>query len=545
MKNILKDIVGIEDFKTHKLYFFVKIIVSLIFALTILLDSMITFSGNINGSISETYFNNIEAKNIIIFFACWIITYIVLGCIQVIINKIEKTIYKKENKPKKKRVYFLILAIIIICWLPYILSYFPGGVFSDTADSINQAEGVKEYKNNNPLLYTFILKAFIELGNGSIQTGMELFTIFQFLVMAIVVSYAIFWLYKRNVSTTYIVLATAFFGLFKLIPMYAISIWKDTPFCIALLALTIFLAETIYQDGKNLEKISGIIKYAILMFFVVFLRNNGLYIAVAITLILMIVYRKKLIKNLKCFSIMSVIGIVAVFIVQGPIYNKLNLNSPIVESLGVPLQQICYVVATDGNLSQEQKEFIENIYPEESIKQMYKPCIVDSIKFDEEFNRQYLEDNKIEFLKIWGEVLLQNPVKYIQAYLLNSMGFWDVNKATFDGYISPEIWNYVDLLFGINQNDIIKNTTGVSIKNIIYPNIPISSAIYLFIMIFSAIFVIYKKRYKNLIIFLPAFFTWGTIMLAVPLAFSLRYVFTLLLVIPFVLLAPFLKQEKE
>ena len=64
-------------------------------------------------------------------------------------------------------------------------------------------------------------------------------------------------------------------------------------------------------------------------------------------------------------------------------------------------------------------------------------------------------------------------------------------------------------------------------------------------MIFSAIFVIYKKRYKNLIIFLPALFTWGTIMLAVPLAFSLRYVFTLLLVIPFVLLAPFLKQEKE
>ena len=140
---------------------------------------------------------------------------------------------------------------------------------------------------------------------------------------------------------------------------------------------------------------------------------------------------------------------------------------------------------------------------------------------------------------------MQNPVKYIQAYLLNSMGFWDVNKATFDGYISPEIWNYVDLLFGINQNDIIKNTTGVSIKNIIYPNTPISSAIYLFIMIFSAIFVIYKKRYKNLIIFLPPLFTWGTIMLAVPLAFSLRYVFTLLLVIPFVLLVPFLKQEKE
>ena len=64
-------------------------------------------------------------------------------------------------------------------------------------------------------------------------------------------------------------------------------------------------------------------------------------------------------------------------------------------------------------------------------------------------------------------------------------------------------------------------------------------------MLASMIFTVYKKNYKNLLMYLPALFTWGTIMLATPIAFSLRYVYILVLMIPLDFIIPFLSNEKN
>lgn len=549
MKDILAKLIGIDTLKNNKLYFFCKIILSLIFAITITLDSMLVFQGSVFGSLNEIHFINFTFKNLLIFLVAWIGTYVSISIIEYIVDKLENTIYtKKTRKNKNIKMYFIFFAIILVCWLPYVLSYFPGGIYADTIDSIKQATGEKPYSNNNPLLYTFILKTFIIIGTalgGGLELGMKIFTVAQVLVMAGVISYSIYWLYKRNISAKYLSLVTAFFGLCRLVPMYAISIWKDTPFCIVLYMFSIFLAETVYQNGKNLEKIRGVIKYLILSVLIVFLRNNGIYIIVAITLILIIMYRKNIFKGLKVFSLTAIIEIMICLVIQGPIYSHYKLTTPFVESVGVPLQQICYVVAEEGNLTEDQIQFINGMYPTEQIKQEYNPCIVDKIKWKVGFNNEYIEQNKTEFFKVWFKVFLQNPISYVKAYLLNTIGFWDVNKATKDGYISPMMWENKDEVIGIKQVDYIKTVTGQSIRDIITPSNAVSPAIYLFIILCSSVLVIYKKRYKNLLIYMPAFLTWATIMIAAPLAFSLRYAYILLLMVPMSFVIPFLKTEGE
>ena len=64
-------------------------------------------------------------------------------------------------------------------------------------------------------------------------------------------------------------------------------------------------------------------------------------------------------------------------------------------------------------------------------------------------------------------------------------------------------------------------------------------------MLTSMIFAIKNKNYKNLLIYLPALFTWGTIVLATPIAFSLRYVYILVLMIPLDFVIPFLQKNNN
>lgn len=548
MKDNIKKILGIGEIKNNKLYYFMKIVLVTIFAGTIFLDSILTFSGSVFDKVNQIYFLEIEVKNVMIFVLTWIISYLVISLIEIILPKIEKTVEtKKEIKTKNKRIFFIALFVLLICWAPYYLSYFPGGIYSDTTTTINQVLGAP-LNNHNPILYALIMKVFIMIGmkiQDGLQLGIELFTVFQIIAMAITLAYFIYWLYQKKVSTKYLVITTLFFSFCRLIPLYAVSLWKDTPFCIALFWYILFIAETILQNGKNLEKMRNVFLYIILLILVAFLRSNGIYIAILTTFILILIYRKNIIKKLKKFTISSIITIMLIWIIQGPIYNYYGLSTEFVENLGVPVQQICYVVAKDGNITEEQKEFINKLCPIDVIKENYTPCIVDSIKWNEEFNGKFLEENKGEFFKVWFQLLIQNPMGYIKAYLINTIGFWDVRQATLDAYVNPEMWSGVTENLGIKQNNYIEKTTGGSIRTILKPTFAVSSAIYLFMMLLSMLIVIYKKQYKKLVIYLPGFLTWLTIMIAVPLAFSLRYVYILVLMIPFYFIIPFLKIDKD
>ena len=551
----------IDNFKQNtKLYIIIKMLFSLAFSAMLLLDRKLVFGDYNNANITEVYFKTIDVKDIIFFIGMIVITYIAISIIEIIINLIGKKIWKKdipenneETKYKKAKgigIYCLILVLIIITWLPYILSAFPGGIYTDTATSILEATGIERLYNHHPILYTLLIKGAIQIAGGNVQIGMSIFTVFQVITMAAVYAYLVYWLYKKNVSKIYVILTMMFFMFFNLIPLYAMSNWKDSLFSAAALAYMIGLMEIIYQDAENLTKIRNIITYVILIFFVSFLRNTGLYIVTAATICILIVYRKNIKDKLKKFTIISSIAILLFYIIQGPIYKALNLQGEKSESLGIPLQQIFYVVNKDGKLTEEQKELINEICPIEiATAGFFTPYTIDNIKWNKSYNEQFVEENMGSILKVWLEILIQNPKLYVAEYLFNTLGFWDINKA-----ITSQHINYINYLnygntqpfYGITQTDYIKKMTGVSIQNRLATiDIYISAAVWAWIIMLSMILVIKNKKYKNLIILLPAFFVWGTLMIATPIAFTLRYAFVLILAFPLTIIVPTMPQKKE
>lgn len=557
-----------EKKRNKIIYNTAKVILVTIFAFTIFLDSSLVFTKDLRALSNQIFFSTITKKNVLAFVLSWIFAFLLITVIEFVINKTEKNIIddnsdiidnekekslenKKELKNKKIKTFFLIFGIILLLWSPYVLSYFPGGLFSDTLTSIRQCFHYISYDNANPIVYTMIIKFFLCIGKlvNNYQIGIDLFGITQVLFMAGVLAYFVCWLKEKHFSNIVLVLVTVFIGCFKLIPMYAISLWKDVPFSLVLFLYILKTIDIVSSNGNILHNKKDIIQYSILLFATSFLRNNGLYVTLAMTLIIILFYHKEKIKK---FAIVSLVSFIAIFAIRGPIFTLIGLNSPSSGAAtgswnAIMVRQIFYTCVRDGNITDEQREIINKMCKIDTLKESYAPLLLDNTTVHPEFDSTYIATNSGEIRKLWLQLFKQNPSKYIESYLLSTLGYWDVNKQFHDAYVSNFMWPTTPTVFGVVQTDLIKKFTGVSIIDEIKITKLYSSALFLFMMFTSALFTIYKKNYKNLLMYLPALFTWGTIMLATPISFSMRYVYILVLMTPLDFLIPFMsrKQTKD
>ena len=225
----------------------------------------------------------------------------------------------------------------------------------------------------------------------------------------------------------------------------------------------------------------------------------------------------------------SCIIILLAIIVQNPIYDKLGLNSDTsTESLGVPMQQVAYIYTTGGTVNEKELKVLDTIMPLANWNELYNPIVADYIKFDPSFNREYMEENSAEFLKVYVSLVLKNPVKAVKGYLLETMGFWDITKNSPTAYICNTHFGNAEYF----MSDYFDYYFGFSFKEYVEPRNYISSAIFVWIMLGAIFLCLSKKEWKGIICMLPTLGLWLSIMIAVPVAFSFRYVYAIFLCVP-------------
>jgi len=187
------------------------------------------------------------------------------------------------------------MLILLLCWLPCLLTFYPGGVYSDTVASLSMASGESSLSNHNPILYTLSWRAILWLAhmfNLSDYFGLFMYTCFQSLAMAAVGAYFLYSLYKKGFSNAMIILSLAYFGLFNIIPLYLVSLWKDTPFAIIVFLFSTFLFNIFWNKNseKKLFDCYHIFIYCILSYLLAFARNNGFYVFVLFSVVLVIYF---------------------------------------------------------------------------------------------------------------------------------------------------------------------------------------------------------------------------------------------------------------
>ncbi|MBO0431816.1 DUF6020 family protein [Enterococcus sp. DIV0660C] len=525
------------SFKQPRLAF-LNVIFSMIFALTLMTKNRIHFE-RVSGNYHETTIDSFGIFQFTLFVAMLFYFFLILQYAQILLPKMKVKLERFETQYFSFGRYFIFFTLLLlICWSPYALTLYPGVVLPDSLSSVAQAMGDQPINNHHPVLFTLIVKFFVhDLPTKSINHGVFLFSIIQSILLATTISYSLCWLLKKKVNKFVILLATSYFALAPVFPIYALNMQKDILFSIACLLFSLTLFDFIVESKVNFTRKLVIILFALLT---TYLRNNGLYVVVGTGIIALVIS----LKNRQIKAISQVIAgylLLTVLVIQ-PLMTRYAVPTASAERLGVPMQQITRAIVMDGDLAKDDLALMDKILPLQDYE-AYTPSLADSIKWHKNFNNTFLDEHNKEFLLLWGRNLPKNLSIYTDAYILETFGFWVPGVKNNYGFLDTRVNtnNY-----GITQINLIERFMGISsTTKLIDARNFLGSGTLLWLLIFSVFLLLSQKKYRFLLLLSPGILVFLTIMIATPVAFSLRYVFILALGLPIYLLIPFIKFDFE
>ena len=537
-----------EKAKSHLLA--LPLLFSAVLSGAIVLDGNTIMRGDLAGGIEENYISSFTLQDGVLWLFLTVVLYILLLGLTGIYKKYSALFFdKKEKTDHPARLFLVVFLIFLVAWLPYVLTYFPGAVFADAFDSIWQGT-VNAYSNHHPVLYTLWVKLCMEIGNalqGTVSAGVFVYTVSQTICMAAVMAYFVLWLRQKGVNGFYCGVVSAFIAIFPLFPYYAVAMWKDTYFALALFLFALYHIDMVCSQMEILRSRKGLFRYFVLAFLIVFLRNNGLYVCVFSALAMLLIFHKKGLKFFGRYLVAEIAFLVMVVVVQGPIFSLFVVPTEKVESLSIPNQQIFAVFADEnGVYDQEDIDFISQIWDVDEMQQKYTPCLADTPKwYMDRFDQTFLNEHVGEYLKFWVTLGLKNPLIYVRAWLMETLCFWSPTRDGYTAYVQHGVWaNNI----GLVQTNLWYNWFGWDFSQLVYPRYCISSGFFFWVYMFSTMVgysaVPKKQRFKALLPAMPTIGLWLTIMIATPVASSLRYVYVLVLLTPLLVVFPALMRRK-
>lgn len=495
---------------------------------------------------------NVEfgAFHIVDFF--YFVFYLLVGCLLFFdlyllsedkkVSGFIKPIGKSDEKESKKN-WLIYSLLLLLAWIPVFITYYPGIMPEDASVSVAICTGMLPWDNHFPVFYTLILGTLVYIGDcllHDVNLGIALYSVVQMLIMAGGLGYLLYWLQKKGLRKGYIYLGLAYFAAAPMFGNYAIVMWKDPWFSGLLILLAIFLYEHTVEDRLSFLEIRNLLYYGALIVLMCLMRNNGIYIAVLLTLCLIFIYRKEL-KRVLAVLLGSLL---LVWVITGPIYKYVfSAENVFVESIGIPLQQMARTVVMSGEMDEKDREFMDSLLPLEKYQEYYSPYLVDYIKWAPEFDTPYLDAHKDEFFKTWWSMLKKNFGIYVEQYLMGTYGYWHIGGDTNYELVKVEVTGNE---WGMYQSSPFENLLGYPMKETLNAKYDyIATGLLIWAVLVNAVLCWMKKRGNYIIPLLGMIGNWLTLMVATPTAFGVRYIFVCVIGLPLLAAYPWLMPGRE
>lgn len=517
---------------------------NLVSAIGALLFSLFAAIGNIEafeGTLLNYKMTGSFILSVIISLVSWfILYYLCFESFYNIIGNFSKNIIVNESKAARRKISPFIIGglsflVFLLCWFPYLLTYYPGVMEYDSWVQMMQVLG-QPYSNHHPWLQTIIIKGIYELGFALWQSenrAIALYVCCSMSFLALSLSAAIAFLYKKKIKSTYLILLLFLLALSPINGMYSINMWKDIPFAAIFLLFVITLAHMKENIDKGIANNKEWLFFIPLSFALCFMRGNGLYIFLLMIPFMIYTFRKQMKKAIPAIVIVLILGV----LYKGPIFDYYNVQDPdLVESISIPVQQIAAVISYDGKVTEEQQELLEQVISLEDVPQAYlgspgcSDAIKDLIRITD--NQEFIHNNSGLFLKTYINIGWNNKYLYTKAFVNETKGYW-YHKLT-----HPFIWaTYIhDNGSGICREskvpDFFADFMSKYIKS--YENHfwkYFGNAFFVY-LIFLSLSVAIRNKSKYLLIYLPFIGLWLTLLIATPVAADFRYAYAIFLTTP-------------
>lgn len=487
----------------------------------------------------------ITCKKDIVFWLCKFEAYFVciMSFMAIVIRNVPNAIKKIENIKEYKlftsnrKSFIFVFLIILVAYIPYLLSYYPGNVLIDSVVQILQGTGAIALTNHHPVLHTELIALCMNIGKtifNSYQTGAFIYTLIQTITTAAIFSFSIYYMAKKGVPVLIRVGAMLFYMFSPHICFYTITMYKDIPFALSILLVTIGLTEMIANTENFMKSKVKLALLAIAITLSMFFRNNGVY-AIILTFPFVLIMLRKYYKQI---VVVFLIPIIFYKIITGPVYNMCGIEqgSPR-EALSVPIQQFArLMVYKNDKLTEEQKAKIKQYLPIDNFEELYKEGFADPVK--SQFSEDGFKQDKSGLIKLYIELALKFPKDTVESFVKGSFGYYYPNTigwGVYTGVNTEQFGEYNEYKF--EQQPIVKIGVLDKINEFVNTrNIPIISMFanigFLFWVVLACItYNIYNKKYKNILIFLPVLFIWLTA-LASPVFCEPRYVYSIFTCLP-------------
>lgn len=476
-------------------------------------------------------------------------------------NNYDEVGNKKNNKIIslfKKHPFLFSVVFIIICWLPYIISFYPIILSPDPSYQIKQFFGIRtkyaDYSiliddnvvitNHHPVTHTALLGGCLKLGElmGNDNLGLFFYSIIQITFLVTTLAFSIYYMQKMNLKTKYLFVVLLLYALVPMFPLYAMSGVKDVIFGTLIFLYLIFLHNYIKVKGDY--KWWQYILIILLLILICLFRNNGIHTLILSLPFLLFVVRKKWKEIL--IVMICVFGFYGVFDKIVLPYFKITPGS-IRETLSVPFQQTARLVKYHSDdLTSEQIEVIDKILGYDDLAERYNPELSDPVK--NEYNKYATNEDLKEYFKVWFSGLIKHPGTYIEATMNNTYGYFYPEKTNWYVY-----YKYDDRIvedgFSYSYNSLGTLRNVLSNYAVCFPYIPVIGLISnigfnVWIILVLLTYAIYKKLYKNIVILSPVLALILVCILG-PANTYFRYALPFIFAMPFIFAVFLEKQSKD
>ncbi len=435
--------------------------------------------------------------------------------------------------------------LCMLCWLPYYLYQYPGIMTPDSINQFEQVLGLIPYSNHHPWVHTLVFGLFYRLGyalTGSMVTAVSVYTFFQMCLLAGSIAYFISTLRARRIRPFILLLITAFYALIPYHAVFSVTIWKDIPFAAATLLFSCSVLRLSDRDSVNAKNlfiftISGVM--------ICLFRSNGWYAFLLALPFLLFGFRKKA----KALYPLLFLTLLCAAVVKYPVMSAFQVEQPdFIESVSIPMQQITAVICNDRSLTEAETDLIEQVVDLTYIRDLYNPGFADNIKeLVRAGNQDYLVAHKKEFFRLWLHLGLRYPGDYLTAYVKQTYGYWYPDSF----YLVAEAEGVSATELGVSHTPLIGGPLVVKGKEIAIKlggMVPLygtfwSMGVACWILLFSICTVLIRRENHKLVCYLPSAALLFTVLIATPVATEFRYVYFMILSLPFYLITAMLPDE--
>lgn len=464
------------------------VLYSLVGAFTALLGARVVrtewfYSGNYE----QNYFPGLQPIDILLFLSLFAGVFVLTCAVLTLYKYLLGRISLREKAVAPRAVFIVSWLIIFACWLPYFFVNYPGVIMADSIVIIKQALGINPLTTHHPLAYTGLIAVCLHLGNvfwESNVAGIAIYTVLQMLFMSGVFAYFASWLARRRIPFPALVVVVAAFSFLSVFSLHAVSFWKDGIYAAFMLLLALALFDAV-EEPTRLAQPYFLLRLGLLGLAVCLARTNGVYAMVLVWLGLFAIAKPVRLSNehnseesladqsavrlvrLRGKVLLTGVASLASFaLIVGIATVALDAKSEPVESYGIPLQQAAAVVVYDGEMTEEQREFMNTLLPLEDYKEEYLPCSVDGIKWADNFSKEFFNEHQAEFLQTWLAMAPANAKIYASAYIMESYEYWtfgDVRRNLHVNYVNDK-YDAPDL--GIEETNLFEEWFGEEVASL-------------------------------------------------------------------------------